>query len=123
MKRDLTRFCPICEETKDLHDFYFSSAYGLYQNICKECDKDRKRRWYLQHKEAVDKKRKQWQVDNYDLHLEHQRRYNNSEKGIAARRKYQEKLKEERLEKRKLKEKIESKTIKKPKNKINKRKG
>ena len=52
-------------------------------------------------------KRKEWQRDNYELHLEHQRKYNNSEKGMAARERHREKLKEERRIKREKKEEIE----------------
>jgi len=103
----LERYCSTCEETKNIRDFYYSPIYNSYQTLCKECDKKRKKEWYTKNKKEIDMKRKEWQRDNYELHLEHQRKYNNSEKGMAARERHREKLKEERRIKREKKEEIE----------------
>ena len=87
------KFCPSCNKTLSIKDFYYFESTGHYGTECKECDKDRKRKWYADNKKYADKRRKEWQNKNYELHLEHQTKYNNSEKGVLARKRYKERLK------------------------------
>lgn len=90
-----------CQEFKDQNEFYFNYVSDSYSVVCKECDKTRKRIWYLENKKKADKQRKAWQKENYELHLEHQNKYNNSAKGKAVQKRYKDKIKKEREEKKK----------------------
>jgi len=94
----MKKICRECQENKNINEFYFShtSTTDGYQSICKKCDNIKKRMWYLENKKKADSDRKAWQKDNYELHLEHQRKYNNSVKGRATRKRHLEKIKEER---------------------------
>ena len=82
------KICPLCEQYLPIDAFYYSPAGGYYGTYCKECDKDKKRAWYIANKKKIDEKRKQWQKENYEKHLEHQRKYSRSQKGLSTRRRY-----------------------------------
>ena len=94
----MKKICRECQENKNNNEFYFSytSTTDGYQSICKKCDNLQKKLWYLENKKKADSDRKAWQEDNYELHLEHQRRYNNSAKGKATRERHRKRIREER---------------------------
>jgi len=91
-KKQVEKFCPVCEKYLPIDSFYYVYTTKQYGGCCKECDKERKRKWYIQNKEAVDKKRKEWQEENYERHLIHQNKYNKSVKGKATRQRYRDRF-------------------------------
>jgi hypothetical protein len=95
-KKQVEKFCIGHEKNLPIEDFYYIPSVNGYGSYCKECDKKKKREWYKQNKARIDAKRKKWQEDNYALHLEHQTKYNKSEKGLAAKKRHLERLKAKR---------------------------
>jgi hypothetical protein len=68
--------CKKCGELKPLSEFYKAqgSADG-HRGDCKVCNLARKKSWYLQNREAVIEKVKQWQRENPDRLGETRRAY------------------------------------------------
>lgn len=75
-KKQLNKFCKYCGKFKLLNEFTWLPSVKRYHNYCKECDRAYKHNWYVQNKYHADTRRKKWQEENYELHLEHQRKYN-----------------------------------------------
>jgi len=50
--------------------------------VCMECDKTRQREYYIEHKTRIDRARKAWQAENYELHIEHCKKYVEKRKTI-----------------------------------------
>jgi len=81
--------CASCLKRKPYDQFSVNNAsWDGLQRLCKECDKARAKKYYQDNLEQCREKRKQWQDENYELHLEHQNKYNSSEKGKKTRRKF-----------------------------------
>lgn len=70
------KLCKKCATFKSNTEFskYKPSKDGL-QYYCKLCDNAKKRQYYIDNKEAMDKKNKKWQEENYKKHLKHQDKY------------------------------------------------
>ena len=83
---ELKKLCDRCERMLSLDKFYFLPSVNRHHNYCIECDKEYKRQYYITHKKEIDKKRKEWQENNYDLHLSHARKYRKTEKGKMAKK-------------------------------------
>jgi len=73
----MKKICKGCGELKDLSLFSKRAASedGL-QMKCKQCDRDRLKKWYYSNLDKNRAKRQEWQDNNRELHLEHVRAYN-----------------------------------------------
>ena len=73
--------CKGCGKYKQESKFYVMNASkdGL-QAQCKVCDKDRLREFYQKDIELNRKKRRDWQDENPDLHLEHMKTYHDKKR-------------------------------------------
>jgi len=95
-KRQLTKFCTACEKFLDLEKFCWLPSVNKYHNYCRECDKKHKREWYLKNKLRVDEERKKWQLDNYEKHLEHMKKYRNTDNAKAIKNEWSRKNREKK---------------------------
>ena len=90
-KKPLTKFCDRCGKFLELDKFCWLPSVNKYHNYCRECDKAHKRKWYLKNKSKVDEKRKQWQIDNYEKHLEHVKKYQSTDKAKTIKNEWAKK--------------------------------
>lgn len=92
--------CTKCGEWKLFKEFYKNKRMiDGHCSHCKMCDKKRLQKYYQDNIEVEREKRKEWQRKNSHLHNRHQERYNRSEKGYAARKRYYDKIKGAKNEK------------------------
>lgn len=86
--------CPVCDDILEAtpENFYRRtiSKDGLQQK-CKLCDREASSDDYSKNVIARRKKRSKWQDDNYELHVEHNRKYQSSDKYKITRKEYNKK--------------------------------
>lgn len=82
--------CGRCGETNP-EKFSWKPSVGYYHNYCKACDKIISHEYYLKNKNRIDKRHKEWQDNNRDLHLQHVRKYEGTPKYKKVRERYESK--------------------------------
>ena len=98
-KKRLDKFCDSCGKFLSTEKFCWLPSVQRYHNYCRECDKAHKREWYINNKSRCDEKRKKWQDENHDRHIEHVKKYCKSEKGKENHKRWIEKNREKNVKK------------------------
>ena len=57
------------------------NSSGLHP-YCKECDRERQRKWYLKNIDIAREQRKKWQENNMELHYKHCADYRERKRNI-----------------------------------------
>jgi len=94
--------CRTCEVEKSLDEYYQIAGGKRLDPDCKDCRKEKLRRYSQKNKNEISKKRKEKYYANHDKNLKRRREYRqkNKEKIKERKRKYQEKNKEKTKQKR-----------------------
>jgi len=100
VKKRLTKECGWCGKFLNVEEFYWLSSTKRYHNYCKKCNRERMKMWYQDHKIEAVRKRKQWQDENHELHLEHVKKYRESEKGKNTIKRIREELRKRKNDKK-----------------------
>ena len=73
---DIMKKCRVCHIEKPFQEFSRNKLNKDGRlNICKVCDREKKKEWYRENLLREREKRKKWQDENPELHLRHQRAY------------------------------------------------
>ena len=97
----MSKTCTKCGETKPLDDFHRDKTKaGGRKSNCKECERERKRRFYEENREKVLERKRRFYEENREKVLERDRRYReeNREKVLERKRRYYEENRDKRLE-------------------------
>ena len=92
---DITRVCRKCGQEKPLSEFVKDKKYVLgHRNTCKQCDRERFRKWFAANPEKMREILRKWRAANPEKKLEYDRKWRaaNPEKNREYRRKYKEEL-------------------------------
>lgn len=74
------KICYKCKVEKPISEF------SQYKSICKSCNKEYMRKYYLKNKEKLDYKNRQWYYDNIDRRKIYDSGYYNTEVGRQVRK-------------------------------------
>ena len=111
----MSKTCTKCGETKSLDDFHRDKTKaGGRKSNCKECERERKRRFYEENREKVLERKRRFYEENREKVLERDRRYReeNREKVLERKRRFYEENRDKMLDyKRRYREENRDKTL------------
>jgi hypothetical protein len=82
------RVCHKCKVEKPISEFSQNKTKkGNHSYICKSCNKEYMKKYYLKNKEKLDSINKQWYYDNIDRRKIYDSEYYNTEIGRQVRKK------------------------------------
>jgi len=103
------KICKICNENKNLKDFYFRKESGKHRLECKKCTSERQKKYRKQNKEQIQERRQKYRKENKEkLNKQSKKYYNDNKDEILAKQKTkyknlsQKEKKDKYLKKRKL---------------------
>lgn len=73
---DITRVCRKCGQEKPLSEFVKDKKYVLgHRNTCKQCDRERFRKWFAANPEKMREILRKWRAANPEKNREYRRKY------------------------------------------------
>lgn len=75
-----TKICSKCKIRKPISEFEFRKDLNKYRNQCRLCVKKRRNKYYLNHREEIIEKVKDWYSENISERAEYQKNYREKNK-------------------------------------------
>ncbi len=69
------KLCTTCNINKPLSEFYFSSKYQRYGTYCKNCDREKKKTFYLRNKASIMTTQTAYKLKNQEKLEDYRKRY------------------------------------------------